>query len=138
MPVTAGDLGQERQHGIAEISHLRDFLPGFTGDQPVAFGVIRFVLQDRCQKIRQIVGIHLVVTGHDHGDVQIVVTAIDVPGANSAADAPVYFMVDQHNPLVGFRDPGNNFAGIVFAAVVNYNNLIDILRHSRNCFCDQL
>ena len=130
MPVARGDLGEQRQDGVAEEADLRDLAEGLAGDEPVALGVVGLVVDHRVEDGGQVGGVHLAVAGHHDGDVVVVVARVFVAAGDGAAHALVYRMLDEVHAARGeARVRAHDLAGAVAALVVDDDDEIDELRH---------
>ena len=122
LPVAGRDLREEGEDGVAEVAVARDQLPGLAGEEAVGLGVVALAGGDALDQGGEVVGIHLVVRGHDARDVDRVVARVLVAGDDGGADAGVHLVPEHLDARVGL---GGATHGRVLGAVVDDDDPVD-------------
>ena len=103
VPVAGRDLRQQREHGVAEVAVARDQLPRAAREEAVRLRVVDLAAGDRAGDRLQVGRVHLVVAGHDAGDVDSVLERPAVAGQDRGADALVLLVRDHLDARVAAR-----------------------------------
>ena len=72
LPVAGGHLGEEGEDCVSEEPPLAHALPVDGADQAVAHGVVALAVDYRVEELREEGRVHLVIAGHDGGDIHVV------------------------------------------------------------------
>ena len=127
MPVARSDLRQHREDGVAEVAIAGDQLPGLAGEEAVRLRVVELTARNRLDEVAEILGIHLVVRGHDGGDIDPVGHRCAVAGDDRGANAFVPLVLDYLGARIVQRlralDRG------VLRPVVDDVDAVDEIRH---------
>jgi hypothetical protein len=126
MPVARRDLGQQRQHRVAEIAGAWDHAPGLAREQPIRLGVVDLATRDGRHEQGQLGWIHLVVRRHHDDDVDVLRERPLVARHDRRADSAVALVDDDLRPGVrGLPRPGR---GLVRRGVVDDEYAVDGVR----------
>ena len=103
MPVARGDLGQQRQHGVAEVPRARDQLPGLAGEEAVRLGVVDLAAGHRADQRLEVAGSIWLSAAITAIDVDAVGERLFVAGDDRGADAAVPLVAEHRDALAAGR-----------------------------------
>src|SRR5262245_56474000 len=123
VPVAGRDLRQQREHRVPEVARPWDHLPRLAGDEPVRLRVLDLAARDRACEAFELGPVHLVVGGHDAGDVDLLLERAPVAGRDRGADSAVRLVTEDLDARVASRE--GPLAGRVTRRVVDDVDPID-------------
>ena len=128
-PVSRSYLRQYCQNPVAEEPpNTHSFTISRLG-KAIALGIVGFLCQNRSEKRRKIPAVHLVITGHDHHNINILCKSLFITGNNSAADTEIPSVTKELDSLVS--EGSNDVTSGIGAGVIDY---VDTVRLSRHIF----